>query len=90
MTLGANGHWLGTRTGAGGTTTPALKLFRLQSMVPWTAGLNFLRLVLLECCSEHSVVNIEQLTSYHVNILPFLHNFSHRLCLNEIFHLASL
>ena len=34
MKLGASGHWLGTRTGAGGTTT----LFWPQPIAPWTTG----------------------------------------------------
>ena len=37
-TLGASGLWLGTQTGAGGTTT-LTKLFWLLPMNPWTAGI---------------------------------------------------
>ena len=47
VTLGASGHWLGTRTGAGGTATLTESFFWPQPMAPWTTGLhtfwNYLR-----------------------------------------------
>ena len=41
-TLGASGHWLGTRTGAGGTAS---------TMAPWTAGLTD------EECNDYTRIN---------------------------------
>ena len=37
MTLGECGHWLGTRTGFGGTATLP-EIFWPHPMAPWTAG----------------------------------------------------
>ena len=37
-TLRASGLWLGTRTGAGGTTTLTKSFFWPQFIAPWTAG----------------------------------------------------
>ena len=37
MTLGSSGHWLGTRTGAGGTATLALFFFWMQINAPGTS-----------------------------------------------------
>ena len=38
-TLGASGLWLGTQTGAGGTTTLAKSFFWPQPIASWTTGL---------------------------------------------------
>ena len=38
VTIGASGLWLGTRTGAGGTTTLTESFFWPQPMAPWRTG----------------------------------------------------